>query len=164
MLAHQSLTRYYERAMTRSLILSGIIALSFMGIADSWYLYQSAVTDTALACDLGAGLSGCNVVAQSPYSYIFGMPLALYGVFFFAVVFAVAALLLVVSHRDIYRALYILGTFGAVASIGFLALQVFVIRALCIYCLASAAITFVLFVLARMAWRRYAPVAVIPVL
>lgn len=150
--------------MTRTIILSLLILLSFLGIADSWYLYQSAITDTALACDLGAGLGGCNVVAQSPYSYIFGIPLALYGVGFFGLLFAITALLFVVSRREIYHALYLLTAFGAVASTGFLALQVFVIKALCIYCLASAAITYLMFILARTAWRRFAPARVIPVL
>lgn len=150
--------------MTRPTILALIIALSFFGIADSWYLYQSAATDTALVCDLGAGLSGCNVVAQSPYSYVLGFPLALYGVGFFGVIFALASLLVLYPRRDFYLGLFLLSTFGSLASIVFLGLQVFAIKALCIYCLASAAITFTLFILSRMLWRRYVPTRTIPVM
>lgn len=145
------------RDMNRTLLLGGLIVLALFGIADSWYLYQSAVTDTALSCDIGAGLDGCNVVAQSAYSYLFGIPLALYGVGFFTVVFALAAALLVVSRRELYSALYALGIFGTFASLVFLFIQFALIKALCIYCIASALITFLMLYLAHVLKRRFSP-------
>ncbi len=125
--------------MNRGLLVL-ICALSFLGIADSWYLYQSAVTDTALSCDIGAGLDGCNIVAQSAYSKLLGIPVALYGVGFFALMFALAALLLVRPTRGLQKALMALSVVGVVASAVFVFIQVALIKALCVYCILSAVI------------------------
>ncbi len=138
--------------MQRSVLLALVLGLSFLGIADSWYLFQSAVTDTALTCDIGAGLDGCNIVAQSPYSQFLGIPLALYGVGFFALLFAVGAALFMLSSRLLLKGLLALAAFGALASVVFVYIQFFLIQALCIYCLLSAAITFALLFIA---WRLY---------
>ncbi len=140
--------------MSRSLLLSLALVLSLLGVADSWYLYESAVTDTALTCDIGAGLDGCNVVAQSPYSQFLGIPLALYGVGFFGLLFAVAAAQFFVSSRRLTLLYLGLSAFGAAASLVFMYIQFFLIKALCIYCLLSAAITFALL---GIAWRLRRP-------
>lgn len=150
--------------MTRSLLLALAIALSLFGIADSWYLFQSAATDTALSCDIGAGLDGCNIVAQSPYSSFLGLPLALYGVGFFGVLFTLSLALYALPTRMLYRALYALTAFGALASLVFLFIQFFLIQALCIYCLLSAAAAFALLLIARTLWKRHAPPFLVPVL
>lgn len=142
--------------MNRSFLLALVFALSFVGIADSWYLYQSAVTDTALSCDIGAGLDGCNIVAQSPYSYLFGVPLALYGVGFFALVFALAAVLTLFPTRMLYRTLLGLSILGTGASFVFLYIQFVLIKALCIYCIASAAIVVLLLLVSRELLKRFA--------
>jgi len=141
--------------MNRSFLLVLVFALSFVGIADSWYLYQSAVTDTALSCDIGAGLDGCNIVAQSPYSYLFGVPLALYGVGFFALVFVLAAVLTLFPTRTLYRTLLGLSVLGTGASFVFLYIQFVLIKALCIYCIASAAIVALLLLVARELLKRF---------
>lgn len=135
--------------MNRTALVGALLALSFLGIADSWYLLQSAVTDTALSCDIGGGLDGCNIVAQSPYSQFLGTPLALYGVGFYALMFLLAAVVVGVHRRLLYRALFWLATLGALASVVFLGIQFFLIQALCVYCIASAGITFLLWFLAH---------------
>lgn len=150
--------------MNRSLLVVLVLALSFLGIADSWYLYQSAITDTALSCDLGSGLDGCNIVAQSEYSYIFGIPLALYGVSFFALVFVLAALLFVMNSRRLYQALVALSGVGVVASVVFVLIQLFLIKAICIYCIASAGIVVLLLVVSWALWKRFSPVTLVTVL
>lgn len=150
--------------MNRSLLVALILVLSFLGIADSWYLYQSAVTDTALSCDIGGGLDGCNIVAQSEYSHIFGIPLALYGVGFFALMFVLAALLIVVDTRRIYQALLTLSVAGVAASAVFVLIQFFLIKAICIYCIASAGIALLLLWASRVLKNRFSPVKLATVL
>lgn len=140
--------------MSRSLLLSLALVLSLLGVADSWYLYESAITDTALTCDIGAGLDGCNVVAQSPYSQFFGLPLALYGVGFFWLMFAVTAAQFFIPSRRLQLPYLGLSMFGTAASLVFVYIQFFLIKALCIYCLLSAAITFALL---GIAWRLRRP-------
>jgi len=147
--------------MNRSLLIALILALSFIGIADSWYLYQSAMTDAALSCDLGSGLDGCNIVAQSPYSQLFDVPLALYGVGFFALMFVLAAALFVMPVRRLYQGLLALSGVGVAASAIFVFIQFALIKALCIYCIASAAIAFLLCAFAWTLWKRFAPVPLV---
>ena len=142
--------------MNRTLLLALISVLAMAGVADSWYLFQSAVQGTALACDIGAGLDGCNTVAQSAYSRLFDIPLGLYGVGFFGLMLAASIGLLSFPSRILYAVLLIASIVGALASVVFLFIQAFLIQAFCIYCALSAAIAFVLLWLAWVLWRRFA--------
>lgn len=140
--------------MNRTTIITALILVfAFIGIADSWYLYQSAVSGTDLSCDIGAGLDGCNIVAQSPYSRVFGVPLALYGTFFFAAIFGLTAIRSLFPRRELTRLIYQLSIFGAMASVVFLGIQFALINAICIYCIISAFLTFALFGAARALWK-----------
>lgn len=140
--------------MSRPILLSVLLILAFVGMADAWYLSMSALTDTALSCDLGAVLDGCNIVAKSAFSHFFGLPLAMYGVAFFAVVFVITAIQLITPHKTLFRLLYALGVLGSAASIVFLFIQIAVIKALCIYCIASAIITFLIWLVSHDLWKR----------
>ncbi len=140
--------------MHRTALVWILLLLAFVGIADAWYLAASALSDTALSCDLGAVLDGCNIVAKSPYSHFLGIPLALYGVGFYAVTFVLAGLLLVLHDRWLTRALYLLGLAGALASLVFLAIQFALIKALCVYCIGSAIISFLVFFVVQDLWRK----------
>lgn len=135
--------------MHRTTLLAIILVLAFLGLADSWYLAQAALTDTALSCGV-EGLDQCNVVAQSEYSRLFGIPLALYGVAFYVFIFVLAAAMLAVARPLLTRALFWASVLGFFASVYFLYVQIFLIEALCIYCLASFALS-VLILFA--AWR-----------
>lgn len=126
--------------MRKRLGVALILLFAFAGLADSAYLAQHEASGTPLLCNI-ANLSGCNVVAQSPYSRVFGVPLAEFGVLFYAIVFTLAALELVVFDRLLRRVLQALALAGVLASAYFTLLQVFVVHALCVYCLASALAT-----------------------
>lgn len=143
--------------MHRATLLALILLLAFVGIADAWYLAESALSDTALTCGIGV-IDGCNVVAQSDYSYLFGIPLGIYGVLFYTLVVLFAALVLVLPRTRTILLLASTTLVGLLFSLYFLALQVFVIKALCIYCLLSVGISLVLAVLAGILWKRFAPV------
>ncbi len=140
--------------MHRTALVWILLLLAFAGIADAWYLAASALSNTALSCDLGAALDGCNIVAKSPYSHFLGVPLALYGVGFYAVTFVLAGLLLVLHDRWLTRALYMLSIVGALASLVFLAIQFVLIKALCVYCIGSAGISFLIFFVVHGLWRK----------
>lgn len=141
--------------MKQSFIIALALIFSFVGIADSWYLYQSAISGADLSCDIGAGLDGCNTVAQSEYSRVFGIPLALYGAVFFAFMFTLSAIVSLFPRRVLYRLFYLASIFGALASVVFISIQFAFIKAVCIYCVLSAVFTFILFFIGRTLWRRY---------
>ena len=124
-----------------------ILLLAFFGLADSLYLTQQELSGTPLICNI-ENLSGCNTVASSQYSHIFGIPLAEFGVLFYAVLFILAALELVIFDRLVRRALQVLALIGVLSSIYFTFVQVFLIGAFCIYCFASAITTLLILIFA----------------
>lgn len=130
--------------MNRSMLVAIIIVLAFLGLADTWYLTQSAFTNTALNCGIEA-LDQCNTVAQSEYSKVLGIPLSLYGFAFYVIFFVLAALVTTFSRPFFVKLMYWISVLGLLLSLYFLYLQVFVIEALCVYCLASFVIATLLF-------------------
>lgn len=127
----------------------GILVLAFGGLADSAYLAQHEVTGAPLICNI-QNLSGCNIVAASEYSRIFGIPVAEFGVLFYSIMFVLAALELVIFDRLLRRVLQVFALVGLVSSLYSTFVQIFFIQALCIYCLASALIATIIFILATL--------------
>ncbi|MHB8660503.1 MAG: vitamin K epoxide reductase family protein [Minisyncoccota bacterium] len=126
-----------------------ILVLAFCGLADSAYLAQHEATGTPLLCNI-QNLSGCNIVAASQYSRLFGIPLAEFGVLFYSIVFVLAALEIVLFDKLLRRVLQVASLVGVGASLYFTIAQIFFINALCVYCLASALITLFIFILASL--------------
>lgn len=135
-----------------------ILLLAFAGLADSAYLARHEADGSPLICAIGTP-EGCTMVAESPYSEFLGIPLSVYGILFYAIVFAVAALELALFDRLLRRVLQGLAAAGVLASVYFLAIQLFVIEALCIYCIGSAVLAFLIGALASFLepWKRSLP-------
>lgn len=124
-----------------------ILVFAFLGIADSAYLAQHEANGTPLICNIQS-LSGCNTVASSQYSRFFGIPLAQYGVLFYSILFVLSALELIIFNRLLRRILQGISLVGIIASLYFTFVQIFIIGAFCIYCLASAIIALFIFICA----------------
>lgn len=129
--------------MTRHLLLAVLIVLALIGLADSAYLAHSAYTADPLVCDI-EGLDKCNTVAASPYSKFLGTPLSVYGLGFYILILGFSLALMARPSRFLMQGLLTASVLGAIASAYFLYLQIMVIKAMCIYCLASAVISFLL--------------------
>jgi len=118
------------------------LVLSTVGLIDAAYLSYARATHSALNCSI---LNGCNIVAASPYAVLFSLiPLAYLGLLFYT-----ALVVMLLTQRlwepHLWRlAFFALAGGGAVASVYFLYVQFFLIRAVCIYCLLSAGISFAL--------------------
>jgi uncharacterized membrane protein len=121
-----------------------VLVLAFLGIANSAYIAQNEASGDPLLCNVQY-LSGCNIVASSQYSNLFGIPLAQYGVLFYGILFVLASVELVIFNRILRRILQAVSLVGVIASIYFTFLQTFFIGAFCIYCLASAVIALLIF-------------------
>lgn len=126
-----------------------ILVFAFFGLADSIYLAQHALNGTPLLCDV-QNFSGCNTVASSQYSRIFGIPLAEFGVLFYSIIFVLAALELVIFDQLLRRMLQLISLVGVLSSSYFIFVQMYIINAFCIYCFASALIALCIFVLATL--------------
>lgn len=133
-------------AMKRFFIV-GIMLLALFGLSDSLYLAQHENSAAPLLCSV-ENLSDCNIVVTSQYARIFGIPLAEFGVVFYALLFIIAALELVLFDRFLRRIVQSVSFIGIGASLYFTAIELFVLKAWCIYCLVSAGITLLIFVLA----------------
>lgn len=147
MVAEKSLGAYSMSMKRWGVIL--ILILAFAGLADSAYLAQHEASGTPLICNI-QNLSGCNIVANSQYSRIFGIPVADFGVLFYSIIFVLAALELVLFDRLLRRVLQVFALVGLATSVVTTLVQIFLIQALCIYCLASAVITVIIFILATL--------------
>jgi uncharacterized membrane protein len=123
------------------------VLLSAGGLGVSGYLtvahYAAGVT---LACP-DTGTVNCEKVTTSPESVVFGIPVALLGVVFFA---ALLALNLPPAWRRPYRRLRLARLSLAVSGIGFavylIYTELFTVHAICLWCTSAHAIAFLLFV------------------
>lgn len=131
----------------KTLAITSIIA-SFMGLIDSVYLTVLKVTENKQMCVQGAG--DCWSVNTSPYSEVFGIPVALLGAIAYIVLIAIffmenrAALL---QQYGPYLVFGITLT-GTLFSAYLTYVEIAVIRAVCLFCVVSALIMLVLFVIA----------------
>ncbi|HET7480938.1 MAG TPA: vitamin K epoxide reductase family protein [Rubrobacteraceae bacterium] len=118
--------------MSEGGIRAGIVALAVAGLMISAYLTWTHFQGTTPVC-VGGG-SGCETVQTSRYSVILGVPVAVLGLF------AYTGLLVSAAVRGGNAAL--LGLFLALVGVLFSAyltwLEIFVIRAICQWCVASA--------------------------
>ncbi|OGN05459.1 MAG: hypothetical protein A2746_00115 [Candidatus Yanofskybacteria bacterium RIFCSPHIGHO2_01_FULL_44_22] len=132
-------------------IIFALIAVSVVGLADSSYLTAKHYLGSPINCSI---FNGCEAVTASPYSVVLGVPVALWGVSYYFF-FLLLAILYVDSKNE--KTLEFTARFsivGIVASAWFLFLQIFIIKALCLYCLISAVSSTTLFILGLTVLKR----------
>ena len=129
-----------------------LIIVSFIGFLDASYLTIAHYTGLALRCSV---FSGCDQVTTSPYSVVLGVPVALMGVFYYLSI--LMATLFYFDTRKPYLPKYIAWATnaGLVASFWFVFLQLFVIKAICQYCMISAVTSTLLFIFGIIIIKKY---------
>ena len=120
------------------------LVVSFAGFVDAAYLTVEHFQGNAPNC---GEYSGCETVTTSEYSKIAGVPVALLGVFYYLTMLALAVTFLDRRDKRVLRLASWLSIAGLVASVVFVALQLFVIEAVCLYCMGSALTSTLLFIL-----------------
>lgn len=117
------------------------------GLGISAYLTISHFADIPLACS-DTGLVNCQQVTHSAQSYVLGVPVAVLGLGFFAVM---AVLGLPWAWRAAVWRLHLARLVLAVVGMGFVlylvSAELLIIGHICLYCTAVHVITFALFVL-----------------
>jgi uncharacterized membrane protein len=131
-----------------------IALLALAGLFVSLYLWLHKL---GLIGVLQCGTGACDTVQASRYADFLGLPVALYGVVGYAVLFAVS--MLAVQRPDPPRrwpdvTLAVLASLGFVFTVYLTILELFVIHAFCRWCLGSAAIITVIMVLSIPPVRR----------
>ena len=115
-----------------------VLALVGCFIALYLWLYKIGAIGT-LQCGTGA----CETVQTSPYADLFGIPVAFYGVAGYAVLFAISLGGLAprfAARRGPTLVLAGLATIGFLFSVYLTYLELFVLHAICRWCVASAAV------------------------
>ncbi len=121
--------------------------LAFVGFSDAAYLTFGHLSGAHLSCPV---TGGCDQVLSSAYATIGSIPVALLGVLYYLSVFVLALYYLDTRREEALKSIGAISYVGLIASAAFVALQLFVIGALCFYCLLSAAISLTIFLLARL--------------
>ena len=110
--------------------------------------------------ELGGGipscgpLHGCETVAQSEYSRIGGIPVAVFGVILSLILLTLAIAWWRTNFYGLLLAHYGLSLAGVVFEIYFLYLQIAVIKAVCVWCTSYGLSLLLRFVIAFAVWLR----------
>lgn len=128
---------------------SNIVTVIFLivaafGFADASYLTAKHFLGTPINCSL---LNGCEQVTNSPYSILFGfIPLALAGALYYLTVLIMTGLYIQTQNRLFFHIACALTIIGFTISAYLVYLQLFVIGAICLYCMGSATSSTILFI------------------
>jgi len=123
------------------------VVVSIIGAADSVYLLIYKLTGNPHMC-LGNG--GCHNVNFSPYSEINGIPISVFGICAYLAILCILVLegRLKIAKENGPLAIFGIGLGGMAFSVYLTYLELYVIHAICPFCVVSAiAITFI-FILA----------------
>lgn len=117
-----------------------LFVIAGLGFIDAAYLTVEHYMNSIPPCSIG----GCETVLTSAYATVAGTPVSLIGSLFY-----LSILILLMIYRDKKSALAInlaatLSMLGALIATVFIALMMFVIKAICIYCMVSDILTIIL--------------------
>jgi uncharacterized membrane protein len=121
----------------------GIASLAFVGMVDAAYVSLHNSRGFLLPCGLAGG---CDQVLNSPYAAVFGIPVAWFGLAFYLTT-AGCALFALFGFGQALRLSFLLASLALAFTVYLLYLQARVIQAFCDYCLLSAFLVTLIFVL-----------------
>ncbi len=142
--------------MTRRMVLA-LLALVGAFLSAYLTLYKLGYVGQ-LACAIGS----CEQVQSSRWSMWLGIPVATWGVAFYLAVLITAVAGTQPRFADalgVSRLLVALTGWGLLFSAYLTAMELFVIHAICLYCVTSALIVTAMFVVAALDWRARGAIA-----
>lgn len=134
-------------------ILGALLSASLVGLGVSLYLTYSYTRGATIACPDG----GCSAVQSSPYAWIAGLPIPALGTVLYLVLIGAIILALRRTQRlaELLLAIFGLSLAGVLFSAYLTYLELFVIHAICTWCVISAVVMVVIFGLALLAYVQY---------
>ena len=132
-------------------MLAALVALAGLFVALYLTLYKLGYIGS-LVCAVGS----CEVVQTSRWATFLGLPVAVWGVAYYVAVLAVALAGLhdvLADDRRVSQLLVLMTGVGVVFSVWLTYLELFVIDAICMWCVVSAVLATILFVLALLDLR-----------
>ena len=128
-----------------------LAALDLIGLFIAGYLAVVEVGGGVLVC---GPLKGCETVAQSEYSRIAEIPVAVYGVVLSLTLLTLALAWWRTNFRGLLLLHYGLSLGGVIFEIYFMYIQIAVIRAVCVWCTSYGLSLILRFVVALIVWLR----------
>lgn len=130
----------------------GLLAIAPLGFLDATYLSVEHFLNRVPPCTI---VHGCEAVTTSSYAVLFGIPMALLGALYY-----LAIILALVYYMDAKKTWIIkwtarLTVVGFLFSLYLVYLQLFVIHAICLYCMVSALSSTALFILGQLVLRSH---------
>lgn len=135
-------------------MLAALLALIGLLVATYLTLFKIGVIGQ-LVCSVGS----CETVQLSRWATFLGLPVAAWGIGYYVTVFAVSVLLTTErweNARGLSLGFLVLTAWGALFSLWLTYLELFVIHAICQWCVISAILAVALFVVAYLDWREEA--------
>ena len=130
-----------------TILLVFMVVISFVGLLDSRYLSAKHFAGGLVECNF---FSGCESVLNSVYSEFFDIPVALFGgIYYFTVLICSIYFLQNLPKINLghFKFLACFTVAGLLASAYFVAIQLFLLKAICEYCMLSAVSSTLLLVL-----------------
>lgn len=125
-------------------ILAAFIIFGFIGFLDAAYLTIEHYRQGILSCYI---FKGCDKVLTSEYSEVLGLPTAMLGAVYYLLILLIAVFYLDTKNKTALNILKIFPSAGLLASLWLVYVQLFIIEAICFYCMISALTSTILFIL-----------------
>ncbi len=117
------------------------------GLGVALYIYYTKKNGKELVCPVG---SDCNAVITSRYSKFLGVSLEYWGMFYYAIIIVAYIVLIFTPHllpEFFLSGLIMLSAGGFLFSLYLLFVQAFLLRQWCIWCLLSAMLSIMIFII-----------------
>jgi uncharacterized membrane protein len=119
--------------------------LPLLGIFDAGYLTWQHYGNILAPCPAYFTFIDCGQVLRSSYSALFGVPLALLGLIFYSIETILAAVVFIFNRKILRNLLLITSLGGFLFSLYLIYIQLYLIHAVCLYCMGSALISTLFF-------------------
>lgn len=133
-----------------------ILICASIGFLDATYLSTEHLLgvlggDGSVNCIVGASGS-CNIVLQSIYSEVLGIPLSYLGLLYYTTILIIVVTLHKKRDIRLWHLLQGIIAFGFLTSLYLVYLQLFILYTVCPYCMLSAAMSVIMF--GAVVWQR----------
>jgi len=139
-------------------MIPAVMALAAVGLGDALYLTWVHATASKIACPIGS----CDVVNASPYAEVWGLPVAGIGVAGYLALLALGTMAWraegEAERRGWLRWVFAGGLAGVLYAVYLTYLELYVINAICFWCVVSAIVITLICLLSGLALRRPATV------
>ena len=129
-----------------NILIAAFLFIAFIGFADATYLSAKHYLGEIPPCSL---VNGCETVLTSPYATLpipGNIPIALVGAVYYLLLFVGGIIYLDTKNIRVLKSIAYCTAVGFFTSTALVMLQLFVIKALCLYCFVSAATSTLLFI------------------